>query len=134
MASGQKYEVPPGDRRQVGNVTITVCSPASARTIGLVLQLSSGKKLLLGEGMPLTAEDLPGLQPQAADGIVALISRRTNDPKTLLLRNRSQQTWTIQDPSGTTSGVEPGRSIELGLNLLINFGKVQGKLVAAEVS
>src|SRR5262249_41116537 len=131
VATGQQFEVAPGDRRQVGNVSIAVCSPASARTLGMALQLSNGKTVPLGEGLPLTAEDLPGLIPQGTDGTVALISRRPNDPKSMLLRNRSKQTWQLQDATGNPGTVEPGRAIELALNLLINFGQVQGRLVPA---
>jgi hypothetical protein len=129
MATGQVAEIQPGDRRQVGNVAISLCSPSTTRTLGLVLQLSNGKNVALNEGMPLTADDIPGLQPQAADGAVALISRRPNDPKTLLLRNRSSQTWAAFDPRGVQSTVEPGRAIELTPNLMLNFGQLQGRLL-----
>jgi hypothetical protein len=129
MASGQVAEIQPGDRRQVGNVAISLCSPSTTRTLGLVLQLSNGKNVALNEGMPLTAEDIPGLQPQGADGAVALISRRPNDPKTLLLRNRSNQTWAARDANGVQSTVEPGRAIELTPNVMLSFGQLQGRLL-----
>jgi hypothetical protein len=128
VAAGQTYEAPPGDRRRVGNVSVCVCSPASARTIGLVMQLSGGRQLDLREGMPLTAEDLPGLLPQGDDGMVGIISARPNDPTTMLLRNRSKQTWLTQDAGGQQGSVEPGRAVELRPNLLINFGPVQARL------
>jgi len=70
-ATGATTGVAPGETRQVAGVRVAVCSAASARAVGMTLQLSSGKTLALTEGMPLTPDDLPGLDPQAADGIVA---------------------------------------------------------------
>ena len=80
-ATGETTEVVPGDRRTVGRVAITVCSPASSQKTGYTLQLSSGKAVLLQEGMPLTADDLPGLQARGQDGIVALVSRHPTQPQ-----------------------------------------------------
>jgi hypothetical protein len=76
------------------------------------MQLSGGRQLALREGMPLTAEDLPDLLPQSDDGMVGIISARPNDPTTMLLRNRSKQTWLSQDAGGQPGSVEPGRAVE----------------------
>src|SRR5207237_9681450 len=97
------------------------CSPASARQSGYALQLSNGKAVRLGEGMPLMTRDLPGLQAQGADGIVALVSRRPSDPKVLMLRNRSKQSWAIREANGTQRMIEPGGGLELGEQVPINF-------------
>jgi len=128
VVHGQSFIVQPGDRRQIGSATIAVCSPASARAIGFSLQLSSGKTLHLSEGMPLTADDIPGLESQGADGVVALISRRPADPRVLLLRNRSRQTWITQDAAGKQQRIDPGLGIELGHALQIHFGQLQARL------
>jgi hypothetical protein len=116
----------PGETRQFAGVRVTVCSAASARAVGMTLHLSSGKTLTLTEGMPLTPDDLPGLQPQAADGIVALLSRRPSDPTVLLLRNRSKQTWTVTDTTGKKRAIEPGLGTELTAGCNIDFGALRG--------
>lgn len=125
--TGTTMEVPPGDRRMLGKVTITVCSPASTQTTGYALALYGGRTLHLQEGMPLTAEDLPGLLPQGQDGMVALVARPPSLAKgVFLLRNRSQQSWKLRKPDGTAQVVDPGRGVELGVGLQFNFGQVQG--------
>jgi hypothetical protein len=129
VATRQTTEVMPGEQRQIGKVTIKVCSAASARQSGYALQLSDGKGLRLGEGMPLTADDLRGLQPQGADGAVALVGQRPNDPRTLVLRNRSRQVWTIRKADGNVQTVEPGGGVELAVGVQINFGQVHGTLM-----
>jgi hypothetical protein len=127
--AGEATEALAGDCRSVGKVTVMVCSSATARSSGYILRLSTGKELVLGEGMPMTAEDLAGLEPQGADGIVALASRRPSEPRVLILRNRSRQIWAAREASGATRMVEPGLGIELGNGLKINFGNVQGEFV-----
>jgi Mg-chelatase subunit ChlD len=132
MQTGQTLEVQPGDQRSLGKVTVKVCSPASARQVGLALRLSNGRSLLLGVGMPLTGEDLPGLQPQAADGVVALVSARPSAPRSLLLRNRSRQTWTVVGRDGRPKTVEPGLGAELEAGLRVRFGHLTGVLEPAD--
>jgi MFS family permease len=130
--TGQTVEVQPGDRRALGRVTVTVCSPASAKQVGLALTLSDGRSLLLGVGMPLTAEDLPGLQAQGADGVVALVSARPSAPRSLLLRNRSRQTWTVMGADGKPKTIEPGLGAELQPGLQLRFGQLSGVLAPAD--
>jgi Ca-activated chloride channel family protein len=126
--TGQAGEVGPGDRRRLGGVTVSVCSPGSAQASGYTLQLAQGKALDLGVGMPLTAEDLPGLEAQGQDGVVALVSRRPGNAQVLVLRNRSRQTWTARRGDGARQAVEPGRGIDLDADLLIDFGGLRGRL------
>jgi von Willebrand factor type A domain len=125
-ATGTTTPAAPGESRQIAGVRVAVCSAASARGVGMTLQLSSGKTLALTEGMPLTPEDLPGLDPQAADGIVALISRRPSDPQVLLLRNRSKQTWTVTGAAGMRRTIEPGLGTELTAGCNVDFGVLRG--------
>jgi hypothetical protein len=128
VAASKTAEVQPGDRRALGQVTVTLCSTATARHSGFVLRLA-GRDLRLSDGLPLLAEDVQGLQAQGTDGVVALVSRRPNDPNALLLRNRSRQTWQVQEPNGTVRAVGPGLGVELVPGLTIQFGAVQGVLV-----
>jgi hypothetical protein len=128
VGAGRTTEVQPGDQKALGQVTVTLCSTATARASGYVLRLA-GRDLRLSDGLPLLAEDVPGLQAQGTDGVVALVSRRPNDPNALLLRNRSRQTWTVQEAKGGSRAVGPGLSVELGDGLTVEFGAVQGRLV-----
>src|SRR5439155_1335631 len=113
LDSGRQSELAPGDSRKVGNVTITVCSPETVGKVGIVLQLSNGKKVPLSAGLPLTAEDLPGLQANTADGTVAIVGAKPNDPSALLLRNRSKQSWKVYERDGTSRSIDPGLGLPI---------------------
>jgi hypothetical protein len=134
FATGSAVEVSPGDQRQLASVRIKVCSAASARPVGANLQLVLARNLPLMEGMPVTSDDIPGLEPKGTDGIVALVSRRPNDPKVVLLRNRSKQAWTMTDAQGNRRTIEPGQGIELTSRCEIDFGQVKGALDLDEKS
>lgn len=128
IVAEQTMEVQPGATRMLGKVTIRVCSVASARKSGYTLRLADGRTFTLGEGMPFTEQDLVGLRPHGLDGIVALVSSRPNDPKSLHLRNRSQQSWTVSGADGVQQTVEPGRGLELATGMEIVFGELRGTL------
>lgn len=128
FAAQRSTEVAPGDERELAGVKIKVCSVASARPTGATLRLIQVRHLSLMDGMPLTTEDIPGLEPQGSDGVVALVSRRPNDPNSFLLRNRSKKAWTVLDGSGQKRTVEPGLGIELHSPCEIDFGQARGKL------
>jgi hypothetical protein len=130
--TGKSVALEPGDAKTIGNVTITVCSAATRRGAGLVLQLSNGKDVPLSEGLPLTKEELPGLVAQSPDGTVAIIQRRPSDPKTLLLLNRSRTPWTAVERGAAPRTVTPGMGIPLGVGLRVNFGEVDGLLVRVD--
>lgn len=132
FATGKTSQVPPGDQRHLGKVRMRVCSATSASPIGATLQLTQVRDLALMEGMPLTADDIPGLEPQGADGSVALVSRRPNDPKVFLLRNRSKQSWEVTDSAGNKRTVGPGLSIDLTSRCQIDFGQVKATLDPGE--
>lgn len=134
FVGGKMMEVQPGHQVTLGSVKLAVRSanPAVAAAGGaMTLRLSNGKTLQLMDGMPLTAQDLPGLQPQGTDGIVALVSPRPSNRAVLLLRNRSKQGWKVRDAKGIRD-VGPGLSVELTSSFDIAFGGVQGRFTAAE--
>ncbi|MGF1579369.1 MAG: hypothetical protein ACFCD0_08410 [Gemmataceae bacterium] len=115
--------IQPGHTQPLAGVTIKVCSVETVESSGLVLELSTGRDVPLSEGMPLTAEDLPGLRPKGSDGIVALLSPRPADPTTLLFRNRSLQKWIAMYPDGRKSEVGPGFSVEALPGIIVHFAK-----------
>jgi hypothetical protein len=121
-------EVVPGDRRMLGKVAITLCSAAHGRKVGYTLQLSNGAAFRLVEGLPLTEDDLPGSQAQGADGVVAVVASRPNDPARLLLCNRSKQTWVVSGSQGNLVSIGPGRGVELAPGVSISFGQLRGTL------
>jgi hypothetical protein len=133
VTTGEKALAEPGVRRQLGKVTITVCTPASSTSTGFVLVLSDDRKVPLREGLPMTGEDLPGLTAKSSDGIVAIVSRPPNQPGEVLLRNRSRQNWSARKADGSEVTVEPGRAIELGVGVQVNFGQVRGVVRVEEV-
>ncbi|MFO0967285.1 MAG: hypothetical protein U0793_17120 [Gemmataceae bacterium] len=127
------FKLQAGETQQVGETTITVCSPESAGQLGIVLELSSGKAIPLTSGLPLTKEELPGLTTAAADGTVALVSPHADDPTSLWLRNRSKTAWQVPIADGKSQAVEPGQSIPLLPGMTIDFGAVQGRLYRPRV-
>jgi Ca-activated chloride channel family protein len=132
VPSGQTTRVAAGESRQIGRVMVTMRSVAASRQTGYVLELVGGRKLQLQEGMPLTAEDLPGLEPKGTDGMVALVSGQPNRPQEMMLRNRSKQSWTAWDAAGNKQMIDPGRGIELAVGARVDFGQVQGTIQRAE--
>jgi hypothetical protein len=121
-------EIHPGDQRMLGKVRVTLCSAAHAKRIGYRLQLSNGKSVQLTEGLPLTADELPGLQPVGKDGVVALIATHPSNPGALLLRNRSGHAWSAESRDGIFETIEPARSIAVEDGMRISFGSVTGTL------
>lgn len=128
FSTGKTTEASPGDQRALANARIKVCTAAEARPAGANLQLVVVRDVPLMVGMPLTIDDIPGLEAQSPDGIVALVSRRPSDPKVYLLRNRSKQAWIVTDAEGKQRKVEPGLGIELASRCEIDFGQVKGVL------
>lgn len=131
LESGRRMELEPGDSRRIGNVTITVCSPETVSRTGIMLELSNGQKVPLSDGLPLTADDLPGLQSNSPDGTVALVGKKPADPSILLLRNRSKQSWTVFERNGGSRAIDPGLGLQIEPGVEINFGRVQGRLIMA---
>ncbi len=128
FTTGKTTEAAPGEQRTLANARVKVCTASEAQPAGAKLHLVVVRDVPLMVGMPLTADDIPGLEPQGADGMVALVSRRPSDPKTYLLRNRSRQTWLVTDADGKQRKIEPGLGIELASRCVIDVGQVKATL------
>ncbi len=128
FTNGKTTVTAAGDTHTLAAARIRICSATDATPTGASLQLIVLRDVPLMIGMPLTADDIPGLEAQGADGIVALVSRRPNNPKIYLLRNRSKQAWTVTEADGKQRKVEPGLSIELSAKCEIDFGQVKATL------
>lgn len=128
FATGKTADALPGEERPLAGAKLKVCSAANAVATGVNLQLIVVREVALMEGMPLTSDDIPGLEAQGKDGIVALVNRRPNNPKVFLLRNRSKQSWLVTEADGNQRKVDPGLGIELSSRCEVNFGQVKGTL------
>lgn len=126
VVAERTFEVSQGDQRALGKVVVTVRSAEHARQAGHTLRLSSGASFRLVEGLPLTAEDVPGLQAEGADRVVAVVGTRPNDPSVLLLRNRSRQSWALIGSDGSRRVLASGGAVELSFDGIILFGNVEG--------
>lgn len=87
-----------------------------------VLQLASGRKLVLQAGMQLTVRDIPGLTPQVPGLVVAQVSMHPQNPSVLGLQNLSTTAWVLSQAGGDRRRVEPGRSVKLADGTQIDFG------------
>ena len=125
FTTGKTTEVSPGDSIEVGKAKIRVCSPASAKPTGVTLQLAIARNVSLMDGMPLTADDIPGLEAKGMDGVVAMVSKRPTTPQVYLLRNRSKQAWSVTDAEGKKREIGPGLSIELTSKCEVDFGQAK---------
>ena len=125
---GQSSEVAACDRQSLGRFSVTLCSPGQSRAGAPGLRLSTGETHALSNGLPLTAENIPGLQAQQADGVVALVSSRPGQANALMLRNRSRSAWRVTMPDGSVQTIEAGLGVVLQPGIRISFGATEGWL------
>jgi hypothetical protein len=78
----------------------------------------------------LTQADIPQLQPQGYDGVVAQINPNPNNTALLGLKNCSTQIWTVNLPTGEIRQIQRGQTIKLEENTQIDFGSVYGTIVS----
>lgn len=153
IATGVTQPLQPGDNQRVGNLTVVVRSadipeqltyrdlnrsspeayqdgtspsysqPQSQFSLHIKRQVIS-----LTNGTRLSATEIPGLEPQGADGVVAQVNPNPKDPSVLGLQNCSHRAWTVTLASGEQRQVESGRSIKLAAGTKIKFGSVEGEI------
>ena len=148
IPTGISRQVQPGDQQMVGAIAIIVCTAASSPQListptdissplplKTVLQ-SQGQLSLylkrrvipLTDGTRLSTQDIPGLEPQSSDNIVAEVSHNPKDPAVLGLKNCSHRAWTVTLATGEQKQIDPGRSIKLAAGTKTNFGSAQGEI------
>jgi RsiW-degrading membrane proteinase PrsW (M82 family) len=86
------------------------------------------KYLVIVPGLRLMAHQIPGLDAQAAEGLVAEVTRNPNDPGVLGLTNLSTTTWEVVTTSGTRREINPGQTIKLAPGTKIDFGSTDGEV------
>ncbi|HEY9605899.1 MAG TPA: hypothetical protein V6C85_30110 [Allocoleopsis sp.] len=149
ISANTTHCIHPGDRQMVGNVAIVVCAAGSAQQSlrsstnvyprnspgGISSQAPSQLSLRikrqvipLTDGTCLKAREIPGLEPQGADDVVAEVSHNPKDPSILGLKNTSHRAWVATLPGGERKQIESGRSIKLAAGTRINFGSTEGEI------
>jgi len=85
-----------------------------------------GRNIPLNYYTNLTQTDIPQLQAQGNDDIVARINTNPKNRAILGLKNCSTQIWTVTLPTGEIRQIQIGQTIELEENTQINFGLIYG--------
>lgn len=148
IPAGTTHTVRPGDQQMVGAIAIVVCAAAASPQLvssspdlasqypsQTVLQSQNQfslrlkrRVIALTDGTRLSPQEIPGLEPQNADNIVAEVSHNPKDPTILGLKNCSCRSWIATLPSGEQKQIDPGRNIKLAAATKINFGSVAGEI------
>jgi hypothetical protein len=138
ISTGTKRSLPPDNQQKIGNLTVIVRAAHSKhRFVPLPNSITSDqyfslhlkrKSIPLIQGTQIKADDLPGLEPQGGDRVVAIVSQNPQNPDILGLRNNSHQIWTVNLANGDRKQIEPGRTVKLSAGVHINFGSVEGEI------
>jgi len=83
--------------------------------------LIAGKPFPIRVGQRLFAQDVPGLQPGAADGLVGEFTASPDNPARIGLTNRSATPWIKITAAGERRTVEPGKTVHLVAGATIRF-------------
>ena len=135
--TGQSQSLKAGDRRQIGNLQVTVCAagvaasgehPTEIAPGGFTLFLPGGKAFLLEVGARLTQTGFPELGLLSAEGIIAEVRINPADASILGLANLSGQTWSAIMPDGSSRRIDSGRTVRLAKGTRIDFGKLRGEV------
>jgi len=134
--SGAEETLQPGEQKQIGDVRVLVRA-AGAFTIAKTLPpATDGKfslhlpdrRISLSLATRLTAHEIPGLEAQSSNDVVAEVNSNPNDPGMMGLQNCSRRSWEVLLTDGTRRTIESGRSIKLAAGTKIDFGVVQGEI------
>ena len=85
-----------------------------------------GQNIPLNYNTQLTQYDIPELQPQGYDSIVAKVNPNPKNPTILGLKNYSTQTWIATLSNREIRQIQTGQTIKLDENTQINFGLING--------
>jgi len=87
-----------------------------------------GRTIALYLGTTVREADIPGLNSQRGNGIIAEVNSKPNDPAVLGLKNVSGMVWTVMT-SGRTYALNSGQSVRLAPGTTIDFGRTRGVIV-----
>lgn len=148
VLSGMTRSLQPGQQQAIGNITVVVCAAApsprltsrptdispqpSSRTVSppqSQFYLHVKRQVIpMTDGTCLSAREIPGLEPQGTDRVVAQVNHNPQEPTVLGLKNCSHRGWIATLATGEQRQVESGRSIKLANGTKINFGSVEGEI------
>ncbi len=95
------------------------------RSTTLYLRIRS-KQFEMKLGAKLRAVEIPGLETNSSDQVVAEVVANPNDPSVLGLKNHSNRAWEAVNSEGKSSQVDPGRSARLAEGTKLRFGLTEG--------
>lgn len=138
VRTGSVERLQPGDKRAVGNVSITVRVSGSSR-VGTTSRVPTGqagqlslyvqnRRIPLGDGTILRSAEVPGLESRNSDGKIAEVTRHPQDLHMIGLKNLSTKPWKATLPDGGQRAIDLGQSLKLVVGTRINFGSVEGEI------
>ncbi|XZN89677.1 MAG: hypothetical protein ACM65M_18715 [Microcoleus sp.] len=139
-----------GDQKKLGNCTITVgnsdlpvansakipatyisADPAEKSFLNSEFSLKLSSKVIpLSVGTQLFSSDISTLKSTASNGAVAVVNSRSAQPLSLGLTNLSDRAWWVTDSQGDMKLVEPEGTLTLAVGNQIEFGEINGEIVA----
>ncbi|PNJ93267.1 hypothetical protein CEP10_16435 [Cylindrospermopsis raciborskii S07] len=142
VVNGVTQTLHPGDTQRVSNITVVVRSADIPEQLGhqngslpsysqpqTQFSLHIKRQVIsLTNGTCLTAVEIPGLEPEGSDGVVARVNTNPKDPSILGLQNCSHRAWNVTLADGEQKQIESGRSIKLATGTKIKFGSIEGQI------
>ena len=107
-------------------VVATAPPPPNPLPAGTASLRVGTKYLVIVPGLRLMAHQVPGLQTQSTEGLVAEVTRNPNDPGVLGLTNLSTTAWEVVTSSNTRREIQPGQTVKLAPGTKIDFGETDG--------
>jgi hypothetical protein len=87
-----------------------------------------GRVLDLALGTKFRATEIPGLEPAAADGVVAEVTSNPKDPSMLGITNRSRAAWQATTADGKAHQIETDKTVRVADGTKIRFGRTDSAI------
>jgi hypothetical protein len=149
-----------GDQKRIGNCTVTVGNSdvpvanssnssnvanfsnvlpaarshkfAATATAKRQCYLKLEKRVIpLIAGSQLFSSDIPSLSAAGLNDVVAVVNSQLQGEFELGLTNWSDRPWWVTDTEGEMKLVEPENTLTLALGMTIEFGEIEGEIVAS---
>ncbi|BBC22888.1 hypothetical protein [Pseudanabaena sp. ABRG5-3] len=92
-------------------------------------QSNSLKAISLSLDTCISSNDIPCLQPNNYDDIVAQVSQHPTNPSIIGLQNCSTNNWLVKLPNGETTNLATGKTVKLENQTHISFGEVRAAIL-----
>ncbi len=124
VVAGAAYAAPQ-PRQPIGQpAPVTPVNPLPTGTSSLRI---GTKYLVIVAGLRLLAHQVPGLQSNSDEGLVAEVTRNPNDPSVLGLTNLSTTAWDVATTNSRRE-IQPGQTVKLSPGTRIDFGSTDGEV------